>query len=99
MDCDDVKQLIKDKKWDLVSDTILLCNESEAFVYALKQEDCPAKIILDLWKALDPTVRLLVAKHNNTPMSIIKKMVESDTDSSVRKAAAIAYYNRRKSEY
>lgn len=98
MDSYELKKLIRDKLWNEVSDSILSSDDTEVFKLALKQNDCPESIILDLWQAIDPTVRALVAKHPNTPMSVLKKMVQSDNDPEVKRIASKSYHLRRRSE-
>ncbi|NLK55885.1 MAG: hypothetical protein GX293_13600 [Bacteroidales bacterium] len=98
MDNNELIQLIRDKQWDDVIENILSCDDNEVFKFALSQKDCPEIIILDLWQALDPDVRILVAKHPNTPMSVLKSMVHSDNDPKVRRIASKSYHMRRRSD-
>jgi chemotaxis response regulator CheB len=77
---------------------VLDTDDNDIFKLALQQESCPEDIILDLWQALDPEVRLLVAKHPNTPMPVLMRMVQNDKDPEVRKHASISYHTRRKDE-
>lgn len=98
MDKREVMRQIQERLWDEVSETILDCDDNEIFKLALQQESCPEDIILDLWQALDPEVRLLVAKHPNTPMHVLKEMIQSDKDPEIRKYASKSYHERRRGE-
>ncbi len=88
MNVNEIKREIEMGKWDqYLIDNILKSNNYEIFKMALKREDCPLDLILDLWQCPDPTVRELICVHPKTPKNIIKKIVAKETDPRVKSIA------------
>jgi hypothetical protein len=88
MKSEDIKQKILSENWDddLINN-ILLSNDDEIFILALRSPNCPVDLILDLWQALNPKVRYLVCSHPNTPISTLRRISEIDSVKEIRENA------------
>lgn len=98
MDLATLKQLVKKNHWDEIVEDFPYYRDPDLYSYLLKQNECPVDIILDLWLSKHSKIRILVAKHPNTPVSVLRKMIETDADEEVRKIASLSYYKRKKNE-
>ena len=88
MKSENIKQKILSENWDddLINN-ILLSNDDEIFILALKSPNCPVDLILDLWQALNTKVRYLVCSHPNTPISTLERISEKDSVKEIRENA------------
>jgi len=84
----EIKQKILLEKWNNeLIENILLSNKDDIFILALKNQNCPVDLILDLWQAINPKVRYLICSHCNTPKSILIEISENDPIKDIREKA------------
>ncbi len=61
-------------------------NSPDVFLAALKRADCPVGLLVDLFQARSPKVRLAVALHPGTPLRVLRLM-SKDANEDVASAA------------
>lgn len=70
---------------DLESE-VMLSNNPNIFLLALGRKDCPTSTIINLMQCPDDRVRLKIAKHPNTPKSVLQRYL-NDKNQKVVNAA------------
>ena len=78
-DINKIQNKIRAGNWnEELIDLVIKTNNIDIYISALKTEDCPVDLILDLWQADNNEIRKLIFHHPNTPETILKELYKKD---------------------
>jgi hypothetical protein len=71
-----------------LADEVLRTNDETLFLVALRRDDCPAGLLIDLSQAPSTDVRKAVAVHANTPVVTLRRLAKDKDEVASRTASA-----------